>query len=252
MRHAAFLRNLGYGILLIDCREHGTSDPGALPRGVSFGSRESHDVLVSAAYIKTKLGYRKVVALGTSQGATSSIIAASRPDAQIDIVIAENPFGSRRDLLNHIFDKWTLGSTIALLKPFQRLLRWFCVSAAVWLVVHGDTDHSYSIEEIEAVKDIAPRPILFMHSTNDLVVPHQQSINLYEAASQPKELWICDHASHTGIYDQHPDEFERRSVACPTTAPCSHTVTESSRSLTSLPSERMPQLIHAGGIRIQV
>jgi predicted esterase len=74
MRHSSVFFDAGYSTLLIDCREHGTSDAKGL--GTGFCVREACDVIHAARFAKTQLGYSKVVACGTSQGAASCIVAS--------------------------------------------------------------------------------------------------------------------------------------------------------------------------------
>jgi len=50
------------------------------------------------------------------------------------------------------------------------------------------------------VGNLAPRPIFIIHSTGDKIVPYQHAIWLYEAAGEPKELWIVEDVAHCGAY----------------------------------------------------
>lgn len=63
--------------------------------------REHEDVLAAVDFVASQRGFTTIVALGTSQGASSSLLAAVR-DPRIVAVIAENPFCSPEDLLNEV------------------------------------------------------------------------------------------------------------------------------------------------------
>ena len=57
-----------------------------------------------------------------------------------------------------------------------------------------------AVRPLDAVAKIAPRPLLLIHGTADTVIPVVHSYRLYEAAGDPKELWIFEGAQHCGGY----------------------------------------------------
>jgi uncharacterized protein len=54
----------------------------------------------------------------------------------------------------------------------------------------------YNFRAEDVVGDIAPRPILFLHTANDTVTPTEQSIRMFERAGQPAELFLINGTSH--------------------------------------------------------
>jgi hypothetical protein len=44
--------------------------------------------------------------------------------------------------------------------------------------------------------NISPLPLLILHGDRDLVVPMHHSQRLYDAAREPKQLWIVPGAGH--------------------------------------------------------
>ncbi|BAU14103.1 hypothetical protein LEP3755_46480 [Leptolyngbya sp. NIES-3755] len=58
------------------------------------------------------------------------------------------------------------------------------------------TERFNSIEKIRSLKV----PVLFLHGTRDSVVPMQMSQTLYNAASEPKQLFLIPNADHVRIY----------------------------------------------------
>ncbi len=48
----------------------------------------------------------------------------------------------------------------------------------------------------DVVADIAPRPILFIHTANDTVTPTEQSLRMFERAGMPAELYTIVGESH--------------------------------------------------------
>jgi uncharacterized protein len=54
----------------------------------------------------------------------------------------------------------------------------------------------YNFRADEVVGNIAPRPILFLHTANDTITPTEQSIRMFEKAGQPAELVLITGTSH--------------------------------------------------------
>jgi uncharacterized protein len=54
----------------------------------------------------------------------------------------------------------------------------------------------YNFRADDVVADIAPRPILFLHTANDTITPTEQSIRMFEKAGQPAELILITGTSH--------------------------------------------------------
>jgi len=57
------------------------------------------------------------------------------------------------------------------------------------------------------IAQIAPRPILLVHSDADRRITHKQATALFAAANQPKTLWLVQDVSHgdvrTVVLDEH-------------------------------------------------
>ncbi len=66
-----------------------------------------------------------------------------------------------------------------------------------------------AIRPIEAVPQIAPRPILFIHGKADETIPVSHAYRLFGAspASSQNQLWIVPKAGHTRAYKTHPEEY---------------------------------------------
>ena len=63
--------------------------------------------------------------------------------------------------------------------------------------VRVDTAQSmFDFRAEDVVADIAPRPLLLLHTANDQVTPTEQSLRLFEQAGQPTEMYIMDSESH--------------------------------------------------------
>lgn len=61
---------------------------------------------------------------------------------------------------------------------------------------------------VEKIGSISPRPVLIIHGENDAVVKVSNAHDLYEAAKEPKELFIVEKADHVFSYQR--EEVLRR------------------------------------------
>ena len=64
----------------------------------------------------------------------------------------------------------------------------------------------------EYVSRLPPRPLLVIHGTEDHIVPFDLGQRLYEAASEPKELYVAEGARHATPWLREGPRFERRVV----------------------------------------
>lgn len=210
LRHSSFLANAGYDVLLFDCSNHGVSDSvprwpfGPWPgRAVSLGKREYLDVIAAVNFL-TKRGAKAVAVLGTSQGASSAIIAAPQCHA-IKLLILENPYASPAVLIRHVVE--TILSKFPV--PFFHSL---LAAPITWISLFrtGNMLANAQQRAIDYVTDVKV-PMFFIHGTADMLVNYQQSQGLHEKATcADKDIWLVEGASHTQCYDREPREFQTR------------------------------------------
>jgi fermentation-respiration switch protein FrsA (DUF1100 family) len=62
----------------------------------------------------------------------------------------------------------------------------------------------------DIVSRIAPRAILIIGGELDTVVPSYMASQLFQAAGEPKQLWIAPRAHHVDYVSSAPAEFSRR------------------------------------------
>lgn len=82
-----------------------------------------------------------------------------------------------------------------------------CASPPEVLVLAADEvvrwRHGYRFSQarpIDAVGQIAPRPLLIIHGAADTLVPVSHAHRLYQAAGEPRELWVVPAIEHCGAY----------------------------------------------------
>lgn len=156
----------GYNVFLLDYRGYGLSEgspdlPGALS-----------DIQLGLDWLEHsgRLDGKPLVLFGQSLGASMSVDVLSRDEnkGKVDCVMLEAGFASYRDIAKTVMRRsW-------LLWPLQ------------WLVTPGLPPRSE--DPVNHIADLAPRPLLVMHSEDDPVVPYASGQRLFKAAREPKRF----------------------------------------------------------------
>ena len=194
---AVLLAEHGYGSLLFDFRAHGESE-GEM---VTYGYAETDDVLAAVDYLLSRpdVDPQRIGILGGSLGAATALRAAAR-SIHLKAVVAESAFTSLEDELASSF---TVFSGLPAF-PFAPLT----VAFAQWQTGLRISE----VRPIDDIPSIAPRPVFIIHGTDDDTIPAEQGLRLYEAAGEPKELWMVDGMGHESAVNRFPDEYEKRVI----------------------------------------
>jgi uncharacterized protein len=178
-----------YNVLQFDFRGHGAS--GDAP--ITLGARERLDVAAAVRFLHGR-GLGPVALLGISMGAAVAILAA--PDLEVAAVVADAPFAEVR---NPVANRMR-GEGYPLARIGSRLV----VAAA------GLRARARLISPLARVARISPRGLLIIAPTEDRLIDYTQSLRLYEAARQPKELYVVEGAEHSTARWVGGREYERR------------------------------------------
>jgi uncharacterized protein len=175
----------GHNVLLFDFRGRGASDP--WPN--TLISQEVRDLLTAVDYVKTRMPGAPIGVVGFSMGASVALLAAAGEPA-IRAVVADSPFASATEVVTH-----SIHSTLRFALPTGPLL------ALADLI--GERRFGYrlhNVRPLHAVPQIAPRPLLLIHGTADSIIPVDHGTRIFEAAGQPRELWLYPGVDHCGAY----------------------------------------------------
>ena len=186
---AARLVEHDFNVLMFDLHGFGESDGNT----VSGGYYEKEDVKGAVAYISER-GFNNIGVLGFSLGAVASLLAAAE-DEQIDAVVADSSFADLNDIMEPEFAKRTKAPKFFLRPILYMIKLMFGVDFA-------------AIRPVEAVPEIAPRPVLFIHGGLDDMIPPEHARRLYEASASPDNLlWLVPECGHTRAFQERPEEF---------------------------------------------
>jgi pimeloyl-ACP methyl ester carboxylesterase len=171
----------GAGVLTFDFRGHGRS--GGLS---TLGDLEIRDLDVVVAYAR-QLGYRRIVTVGFSMGASIVLRHAALIGGTEAVVSVSGPGrwyyrGTERMRRVHLAVEHRLGRYVT--------RRWLKtrISHDGWKLI--------PLSPAEAAARIAPIPLLIVHGDKDLYFPAEHAQQLYQAASEPKDLWLLPGMGH--------------------------------------------------------
>lgn len=184
---AAFLHRAGYGIAMMDLRQHGDSPDAA----VTFGIREAQDVAPYLDFLASRPEHHghDIGIIGCSLGAVTSLRLASL-DPRVAAVVADSPFDS---LSRQAW--WRIQKEVPrALVPYC----WFFTILAGALTT-GVLPSEWEVGEW--LVRIAPRPIMIIHGQADSSIPVEASRRLLEAAPGPVESWLVPGADHLDAMD---------------------------------------------------
>lgn len=189
---ARSLVEAGYDVVMYDFRNCGRSS-GSL---TSVGYYEQLDVLGAVDWARAN-GAARIVLLGFSMGATSSLLAAAQ-DGDVLAVIADSPFSHLTRYLRRNLPVWTKLPNF----PFTPLI------LTILPPLTGTRPDEVDAES--AVDRIYPRPILFVHSSGDGAIPSSNSAELAARHPDSSELWLTDGGAHVGSYRSDPAAYAQR------------------------------------------
>lgn len=186
----------GFTVLLFDFRNAGESEGDM----TSVGYFEKQDLLGAVDFALEINPHHTIGVIGFSMGAATGIIAAAE-DKRIAAVVADSPFHDLRDYLK---DNLSIWSDLPYF-PFTPLI--------ISLIPPLTGTNIDDVSPIEAVQQVSPRPILFIHSTNDERIPHTSSESMYNKDPNHFQYWETHNEGHAKTYNDDPQQYVKRVVS---------------------------------------
>jgi len=198
LERAMDLWKRGYGALLYDSRNHGTSGPAR----VSLGYNERLDVDAAVRYLLDDLHTTdRILSYGISMGATAALLAAAETP-EVAAVISDSSFLSFDHTVDHH------------LKLFLRLPSFPIGNELKYFIQSRADFEGTKLDAREAVKRIGARPIMFIAAAHDKRMPPDIAEQLYHECSSPKrDLLIVEGPQdniHGHAYQSNPQMYLER------------------------------------------
>jgi fermentation-respiration switch protein FrsA (DUF1100 family) len=179
----------GYGVLAWDFRAHGQSEG----KWSTLGSKEALDVKAALDFAAKQPGIRHVGAWGGSMGAAVLIHAAAQYP-EIEALVSDSGYTTLKEVA-------AMRTGFPLLGPFVRLFGWMETGA--------DLNQMNPVEDISR---ISPRAVFLIQGLSDTAIPPHSAERLYEAAGEPKQIWLEREVGHMAMYPQKGNQYIERVI----------------------------------------
>lgn len=192
---AVSLSRRGYAVLTFDFRAHGESGG----RRSSLGYHEQKDIKAAFLFLaaRPEIDAQRIGVFGFSLGGAAAILTAAGTGG-FTAVVADSAFTSLRDQAHEaITGFYHLPSF-----PFLHL-------AVFGYELYFQTAVS-NVAPLSVIRGLSPTPVLIIAGDGDDLIPVENGRRLYEAAQEPKELWIIPVSGHGYTIAAAGSEYEKR------------------------------------------
>jgi len=186
----------GFNLLYFDFRSHGESD-GEI---TTIGGLETMDFAAAVKWLraaKPALADR-VGVFGLSMGA--AVTVASMPEhPDLRCAVVESPFSDYRGVVR----RWAWNHL--------KVPRFPLIDMALWMLrLRVGDPHVDQFNPVEAAGRIAPRPLFVIGGENDRLMPVDDVRRVFDAARDPKQLWLVPGAYHAKCREAAEMEYDTR------------------------------------------
>nr|BBH92109.1 hypothetical protein KTA_03080 [Thermogemmatispora argillosa] len=197
----------GHHVLAFEYLGHGRPLPAGAAVPLTLGYREVQDFLAAVLYAQERAPGCRIGALGFSMGGAVSLLgAACCPE--VAAVVADSAFATQWQAVEQVVRQhlrlpprwwdWLLPPLHWVSNQFLRWRAGYCFE---------------QVQPVQAIAQIAPRPVLLIHGQQDRLIPPVAARQLYAAARRPKALWLVPGVEHVGACLHVPDRYVARLTA---------------------------------------
>lgn len=186
-----FLRKAGYSVLAFDFQGSGES----VGEHLTFGFLESRDATASLKFIRQKLPNEKVGVIGISMGGAAFLLQKESP--KVDAVILEMVYPTIQKAIENRMNLWLFNGADNLA---------FMMTKQLPMRIGVSADELRPLDHIKSVTC----PIFIIAGENDHHTTLAESRQLFEAANQPKDLWVVSQAEHGDLLKNAPKDYEQK------------------------------------------
>lgn len=182
VRFAEWLPSRGYNLLVFDYRGYGKSGGAPHRKGVM------RDGMAALRLAGEKDDTGNLFVWGQSLGGTVALQSMLRTEVPVRAAVIDSAFYSFPSI------------TAEKLKLLPWYLQWLRVMRP--LLVTGGYDAN------DALRNLDPLPLAFLHGENDPVIPASHSRRLRDIAPGNPPLWIIPNAGHCDAALRYPDQVQ--------------------------------------------
>lgn len=188
---AKSLLDQSFNVLLVDMRAHQKSGG----RYITFGNKEQDDISCWIEYMADRFPDYQLYLHGTSMGASSVLLCSTHHlPIQVKAAVADCGYSSIWDILTLLHHKIFHFHVPGLLYLSNLCFRIFA---------HTDLRQ---LDIASQLKD-AKLPVLFIHGSQDRLVPVKMSKMNFQACTSDKQLLIIEGADHGRSFKTNPDLY---------------------------------------------
>lgn len=207
---AAHLSGLGYGVLAFDFRGYGKSGG---DRGTVLPHDQVSDIKNAVTWLEARpeIDAGRICVVGSSLGGSIAILAAAE-DPRIKVCVAGCPLGHGDSPLRNLYsteDKFQkfMEKVASKKEKNERLERFEIVfipenlrgflPPGTPMSFTADTVYGFlSLNPLEVIGKIAPRPVFIIHAEDDRVVPVKDAVELKARAGGNCDLQLVKTGDH--------------------------------------------------------
>ncbi|MDE2491452.1 MAG: alpha/beta fold hydrolase [Elusimicrobia bacterium] len=188
--------NAGFNLFYFDFRSHGESGG----EFTTIGGLETQDFDAAVEWLrknKPELADR-IGVFGLSMGAAVTVASLpNHPDLRCAVV--ESPFSDYRGVV----ERWSWNHL--------RVPRFPLIDVAMWILRRRVGDRRVDdFNPVESAPRIAPRPLFVIGGERDDLMPEDDVRRVFDAALEPKQLWIVPGAFHAKCREAAGVEYDTR------------------------------------------
>jgi len=177
----------GFNLFTFDYRGYGRSEGKPTKCGVYEDSVAAMEFILT----KPEIDHDNVFVFGQSLGGANAIAVTAKNDfPQIRAVAVEGTFYSYR---------WE-ARDMMMATTREKIGNVPCLALQLWPVSFFAVTDSYSPGEY--IHQVSPIPVLLIQCLQDTIVSYRHGERLYEAAKDPKELWMINGCSHVEVFTE--------------------------------------------------
>jgi uncharacterized protein len=191
LERALFLSSAGYAVLLFDFQAHGESTGDS----ITTGYLESRDARAALEFLRSNAAGERIGLIGVSMGGAAAVLA--EPPLEADAMVLEMVYPTIKQAIDNRLTM-RMGAWAKVLTPLLTM------QLKLRAGISAD-----SLRPIARVGQVAA-PKLFIAGAEDRHTTLDESKELFNAAGEPKELWVLEGARHVDAHEFAAKEYERR------------------------------------------